>query len=182
MDTAKRPVRTTIFFGLICALIFVGLGIFFEHTVFWSVFFRMTIFGILAAYSLILTSWSGQNRISIIFPLLFLVVFNFAHNSNYAFLLLCLGMLSWIRSGICFQNAFSKSLGAEIIFSIGGGALVVHLNPYSTVTWAIGIWMFFLVQSMYFIVMTDAKPDKTHINADAFEEARMRAENILNLN
>ena len=181
MKTAKRPVRTTIFFGLICAILFTALGLFFEHTVFWPAFFRMSIFGCLAIYSFILASWSKKNHLSVIFPLLFLVVFNFAQNSNYAFLLLCLGMLSWIRSGICFQNAFSKSLGAEIIFSIGGGVLVAYLNPYSTITWALGIWMFFLIQSLYFLVMTDFGPEEEPLNTDPFEEARIRAEGILKI-
>ncbi|MBC2715400.1 MAG: hypothetical protein HF978_08835 [Desulfobacteraceae bacterium] len=179
MINAKQPVRTTIFYGLICGLIFLALGLFFERTVFWSAFFRLTIFSCLAAYSFILASWANKKRISVIFPLLFLFFFIFSQNSNSAFLLLCLGMLSWIRSGVCFQNAFSKSLGAEIIFSIGGGALVAYFSPYSTVTWALGIWMFFLVQSLYFIVMTDFVPDEEHVNVDAFEQARMRAEGIL---
>jgi hypothetical protein len=179
MYTAKQPVRTTIFFGLICAIMFFTLGIFFEKTFFWSTFFRMSIFGCLAVYSLILASWSNQNRLSVVFPLLFLVVFNFAQSSNSAFLLLCLGMLSWIRSGICFQNVFSKSLGAEIIFTIGGGALVAYLNPYSTMTWALGIWMFFLVQSVFFIVMPDLKSAETFTQTDTFEEAKLRAEVIL---
>jgi hypothetical protein len=180
MKMEKRPVRTTIFFGLVCALLFAVTGLFFEHTVFWPAFFRISIFGCLAIYSFILASWGSKSRLSIIFPLLFLVVFNFAQNSDYAFLLLCLGMLSWIRSGICFPNAFSKSLGAEIIFSIGGGFMVAYLNPYSTITWALGIWMFFLIQSLYFILMTNSEPEEL-LDTDSFEEARIRAERILKI-
>jgi len=179
MNNSNRPVRTTIFFGLICGLVFLASGLFFERTVFWSIFFRLSLFAFLSAYAFMLASWSGKKRISVIFPLLFLFVFNFAQNSNSAFLLLCLGILSWIRSGICFQNAFSKSLGAEIIFSIGGGALVAYFNPFSTVTWALGIWMFFLVQSLYFIIVADTGNNDEHLNEDAFEQARMRAEGIL---
>ncbi len=179
MNNSNRPVRTTIFFGLICGLIFLTLGLIFERTAFWSIFFRTAIFACLTVYSFILASWTRKKRISVIFPLLFLFVFNFAQSSNSAFLLLCLGTLSWIRSGICFQNAFSKSLGAEIIFSIGGGAMVAYFNPCSTVTWALGIWMFFLIQSLYFILMTDTGNNEEHLNTDVFEQARMRAEGIL---
>jgi len=179
MNSGKRPVRTTVFYGLICALLFFAVGIFFEHTIFWSIFFRIAIFTCLAAYSIILASWTNKKRISVIFPLFFLVFFIFSNSSNSAFLLLCLGMLSWIRSGICFQKALSKSLGAEIIFSIGGGAIVAYLSPYSTLTWALGIWMFFLVQSLYFIVMTDFVSEENPVNTDAFEVAKLRAEGIL---
>ncbi len=179
MNNSDRPVRTTIFFGLFCGLLFIALGLFFEHTIFWSIFFRISIFSCLAAYSFILATWAKKKRISVIFPLLFLFFFVFYDSSNFAFLLLSLGMLSWIRSGVFFQNAFVKSLGAEITFSIGGGALVAYFCPYSSLTWALGIWMFFLIQSLYFIVMTDFGPDEKCVDADAFEQARMRAEGIL---
>ncbi|RJP94841.1 MAG: hypothetical protein C4518_02435 [Desulfobacteraceae bacterium] len=179
MNNSRQPVRTTIFYGLICALMFIPLGMFFERTALWPVFFRVTIFAFLAAYAFILANWTNKRRISVIFPLLFLFLFIFGQSSTAAFLLLCLGMLSWIRSGVCFQNAFPKSLGGEILFSIGGGALVAYFSPYSTVTWALGIWMFFLVQSLYFIVMTDIGQDEEHIPVDAFEQARIRASGIL---
>ena len=179
MIDSKRPVRTTIFYGLICSLVFMPLGLVFERTAFWPVFFRLAIFVCLAAYAFILANWTRKGLISIIFPLLFLFLFIFQQISTAIFLLLCLGMLSWIRGGICFQKAFSKSLGGEILFSIGGGALVAFFSPYSVLTWALGIWMFFLIQSLYFIVMTDIGADDEHINADAFEEARARAAGIL---
>jgi hypothetical protein len=66
-----------------------------------------------------------------------------------------------------------------MVFSIGGGALVAYFAPYSPVTWGLGIWMFFLVQSLYFLVMTDSDTGGKPMNADAFDEARVRAEGIL---
>lgn len=179
MTTSQRPIRTTIFFGLICGLMFIPIRIFFETTSLWPLFFRLTIFACLAAYSLILASWGNKRRIAVLFPLLFLFLFIFCENSNAAFLLLSIGMLSWIRSGICFQKAFARSLGVEILFSIGGGALVAYFNPHSTLTWALGIWMFFLIQSLYFTVMTDREEDDVAQVIDAFEQARMRAEGLL---
>ncbi len=179
MTASQRPIRTTIFFGLICSLIFIPINMFFEITFFRPLFFRLALFAILAAYSLILASWGNKRRISVLFPLLFLFLFVFCQTSAPAFLLLSLGMLSWIRSGICFQNAFARSLGVEILFSIGGGALVACFNPHSTLTWALGIWMFFLIQSLYFTVMTDMKEDAVAPPLDLFEQARMRAEGIL---
>jgi len=179
MMTSQRPIRTTIFFGLISGLMFILICMFFENTFLWPLFCRVTIFACLAAYSLILASWGNKRRVSVLFPLLFLFLFIFCESSNSAFLLLSLGMLSWIRSGICFQNAFAKSLGVEIIFSIGGGALVAYFNPHSTLTWALGIWMFFLIQSLYFTVMTDMGEDNVTPPVDAFEQARIKADGIL---
>ncbi len=179
MTTSQRPIRTTIFFGLICGLMFIPARIFFEYTFLWPLVFRLTFFACLAAYSLILASWGNKRRTSVLFPLLFLFFFIFCRSSNAAFLLLSLGMLSWIRSGICFQNAFAKSLGVEIIFSIGGGALVAYFNPHSTLTWALGIWIFFMIQSLYFTIMTDMEKDDAAQAVDVFEQARLRAEGIL---
>ncbi len=67
------------------------------------------------------------------------------------------------------------------IIVIGGGVLIAYLNPYSTITWALGIWMFFLVQSLYFLLMTNLEPEEVPFNADPFEEARIRAEGILKI-
>jgi hypothetical protein len=179
MTTSQRPIRTTIFFGLLCGLMFIPIRMFFETTLLWPFCFRLTIFACLAAYSLILASWGNKRRISVLFPLLFLFLFIFCESSNAAFLLLSLGMLSWIRSGICFQNAFVRSLGVEILLCIGGGTLVAYFNPHSTLTWALGIWMFFLVQSLYFTVMTDMEEDDAAHTIDVFELARVKAEGIL---
>ena len=179
MKPSNRPVRTTIFFGLICGLLFIPVRMFFEYTVLWPLVFRLTIFAFVAAYSFILASWAGRRRVSVLFPLLFLFLFTFGQSSSATFLLLSLGMLSWIRSGICFGKAFVRSLGAEIVFSIGGGALVAYFNPQGALTWALGIWMFFLIQSLYFMVMTDLAETDAAAPGDPFEQARMKAEGIL---
>lgn len=179
MNHTARPVRTTILYGLICGLLFIPLGICFERIGLWPVFFRIMMFACLALYAVMMAGWTHKRRISVIFPLLFLAFFVFSRSTAASFLLLCLGMLAWIRSGICFQNAFVRSLGAEMVFSIGGGALVAYFAPYSPLTWGLGIWMFFLVQSLYFIVMTDGETGKDAVVPDAFEQARMRAEGIL---
>jgi hypothetical protein len=181
MTNSKRPVRTTIFYGLICALVFMPLGLIFEHTALWPVFFRVAIFICLSAYAFILANWTRKNLISIIFPLLLLLLFIFGKSSTATFLLLSLGVLSWIRSGVCFQNGFFRPLGGEILFSIGGGALVAYFSPYSVAAWALGIWMFFLVQSLYFIAMTDIGQDESHMSVDTFEHARSRAAEILKI-
>jgi hypothetical protein len=184
MDITKRPVRTTIFFGLFCALLFLAFGLFFEQTVFWRFFFRTSVFCCLSIYALILASWSNQNRISVIFPLIFLVIFNLTPASNATYLLLCLGLLSWIRSGICFQNSLPRLLGTEIILSISGGLLVAYLNPYSSITWALGIWMFFLIQSLYFFLIPAIPTPQANEGSfaeDMFEAARIRAEGILKM-
>jgi hypothetical protein len=40
--------------------------------------------------------------------------------------------------------------------------------------------MFFLIQSLYFILMTNSEPEEL-LDTDSFEEARIRAERILKI-
>lgn len=95
------------------------------------------------------------------------------------FLLIALGIFSWIRSGICFQTLQVQRLCSEIILSLGGGGLVAGLTPVSAVTWALGIWLFFLVQALYFVWFEKIGDKMAEIEIDLFEKARMGAEKIL---
>ena len=155
MKITQRPMLTTIFFGLMCGLFFIPVSMVLHYLIYWPLTFRLTIWSYLALYGLLLTKWGKVSPFSIVFPLLLLLIPIFWGDSNTAFLLLALGILSWIRSGICFQRPLRKMLGAELVISLGGGALVAYLDPHSTITWAMGVWMFFLVQSLYFVLFGD---------------------------
>lgn len=73
-----------------------------------------------------------------------------------------------------------KTLTAEIAISLGGGGLVSVFAPHTTITWAMAVWMFFLVQSLYFLVVRDiGEVEEEHVSLDAFEQARGQAEKIL---
>ena len=179
MKITRRPMPTTILFGLMCGLFFIPVSMVLGYIVYWPMAFRLAIWSYLALYGLLLTRWGKVSPISIVFPLLILLVFVFWGNSNSAFLLLALGILSWIRSGICFQRPLFKILGAELLVCIGGGVLVAYFAPHSTLTWAMGIWMFFLVQSLYFVLMGDISDEEERLAVDPFEQARKHAERIL---
>jgi hypothetical protein len=71
-------------------------------------------------------------------------------------------------------------LGAELAISFGGGVLVVYLAPHSQVSWAMTVWMFFLIQSLYFVIFGDiGAAEKEKQRLDPFEQARGQAEKIL---
>jgi hypothetical protein len=179
MDAGTRPVRTTIVFGLACGLLYIPVHLAVDATGFRPILFRAAVFCIIAAYAALLALWAKRRRTAVLFPLLLLFLFLFAESTPAAFLILALGLLSWIRSGICFQHAFLRSLFAESALSVGGGALVTCFHPHSAVTWGLGIWLFFLVQSLYFLFMQKAPADGGDTLVDPFDQARMRAENIL---
>jgi hypothetical protein len=118
--------------------------------------------------------------LSIAFPLLLLFVAIITARSTDSFLILALVVFSWIRSGICFPQAFGKRLCAELLLCMGGGLLVAGFVPHSMVVWGMGIWMFFLVQALYFVIF-DENREAADVStmSDSFEEARDEAERIL---
>ena len=167
MKITKRPIRTTVIFGLICGLSFMpltlGLCTFFP----WPIAFSIILWSYIAMYGFLLTRWSGKSPLSIIFPLLLLLIFVFVTSSNSAFVLVLLVIFSWIRSGICFKKRLSRVFGEEFLLTLGGAALIAWFTPHSTLTWALGIWMFSLVQSLYFVNFED-KSIEDKVTMDPF--------------
>lgn len=178
MKITQKPIRTTVFFGLICALLFMPLTLGLCAIISWPMAFGIILWSYLTSYGFLLTRWGGKSVLSILFPILLLLITLFVVKSNSVFLLFALVIFSWIRSGICFQNPFSRVLIIEFFLTLGGAALITCFIPDSMFTWALGIWMFFLVQSLYFVILGDRNL-KEKVSADPFEEAMMQAEKII---
>jgi len=178
MKITKQPIRTTVIFGLICGISFMPLSFGLCYFFSWPVAFSIILWSYIAIYGFLLTRWSGKSPQTIIFPLLLLLIFAFVTSSNSAFLLLVLVIFSWIRSGICFHKPLSRVFSAELLLTLGGAALIGWFTPHSALTWALGIWMFFLVQSLYFVKFEDNSKEEK-ITVDPFEEAKFRAEKII---
>jgi hypothetical protein len=66
----------------------------------------------------------------------------------------------------------------ELFLTLGGAVLAAWFTPDSMFTRALGIWMFFLVQSLYFVFL-DHKDLKQNMSIDPFEEAMVQAEKTL---
>ena len=178
MKITQRPIRTTVFFGLICGLLFIPLSLGLCNIISWPMALNIILWSYLATYGFLLTRWAGKSVLSILFPLLLLFIIIFVVKSNSAFLLFALVIFSWIRSGICFQKPFSRVLPIELILTLGGAVLVAWFTPDSMFTRALGIWMFFLVQSLYFVFL-DHGSLKENASSDPFEEAMMQAEKTI---
>ncbi len=179
MKTTQNPVRTTIFFGLICGLSFIPLSLQLSYFIPWPKAYWIILCLYVTAYGFFLTRLSKKQPLRICPSLLFLFPSVFLTGSTAIFLLIALGIFSWIRSGICFQTLQVKRLFSEIILSLGGGVLVAGLTPVSAVTWALGIWLFFLVQALYFVWFEKTGDKMAEVEIDLFEKARMGAEKIL---
>ncbi len=178
MKITQRPIRTTVFFGLICALLFIPLSLGLCNIMSWPMAVNMILWVYLATYGFLLTRWGEKSVLSIIFPLVLLLIILFVVKSDSAFLLFALAIFSWIRSGICFQKPFSRVLLMELFLTLGCTVLAAWFTPDSMFTRALGVWMFFLVQSLYFVFL-DHRDLKQNAQSDPFEEAMMQAEKIL---
>jgi len=182
MKILQRPVTATIGFGLICGLSFVPVCLVLSTIVSWSNAIRLTIWLAAAGYALLLCAWSGQKFSAILFPISVLFLTIFLVNSIAAFFLLLPAVAGWIRSGICFPEKRGLKIAVELLLGALGSALTVLLVPGAASGWALGVWMFFLVQSLYFVVFeagAAAAENKPKFTVDPFERASRQAEAIL---
>jgi len=180
MITSQHPIRTTLFFGLICGLSFIPFNIALGYLLSGSRPMYLTLWLSVAGYSLLLNRWGQKPILSSGFPLLLLFVMSFLVNSLAAYYLLSLVVLSWIRSEICFPNPDGRKLMVELLLCILGGIPAVVFTPASAFAWVPAIWMFFLVQALYFTIfeIKAIKPEDPY-ETDPFERAGGQAEAIL---
>jgi hypothetical protein len=57
--------------------------------------------------------------------------------------------------------------------------LVFGIVPDVNLVWALGVWLFFLIQALYFVLFEHQGASRTEIEIDPFEKAKMAAGKIL---
>ena len=180
MKRPGKPVRTTIVMGLAFGFLCVPVSSTLSLLLPWHGALRLTLWIFLAAYSVVLCRWTGASLPACGFPLAVLLASSFLLRSDHDFLGFLVLILGWIRSGVCFRNPAWRALVAEIVAALGGAAMVVLFAPQSPLMWSLGIWMFLLIQSLYFIVIGDlGDAEAGEAPIDRFEKARRGAEEIL---
>jgi len=180
MKAKKHPILKTVLYGLICALIFVPLSLFLNSLLSWPRAICLALWFFLSGYAALLNLWGDKAHISSVFPLLLLVPVIFLTHSGTLFFILALMAISWIRSGICFHRPVATGLAVEMLLCFAGAVLVIMFTPGSVFAWAVGVWMFFLVQTLYFIAFEPAAAQNEEpIQQDSFERASRQAEGIL---
>jgi len=180
MMISQHPIRTTVFFGLICGLSFVPANLALNYLLHGPTVINLSLWLYAAGYSLLLSRWSKKPILSVGFPLLLLFVTSFLVDSIAAFYFLSLVVISWIRSAICFRNPGGIKVVVELLICFFGGIPLAVFTPGSAFTWILGIWMFFLIQSLYFVIFENmAIMPQDQYETDPFERASGRAEAIL---
>jgi len=180
MKIWHHPVRATLLFGLIgglstyplcpvAGLLAGGLQ------AFYLILWLQT-----AVYGILLMRWAGQSASTAIFPLAVLLWSLFWIDSAWGFFLLASGILSWIRSVICFPKVAAGRLMAECAIGLGASVFVAWFPPHSVIGWATAIWIFFLNQTFFFVFFDTVESiPQEGINIDPFERVRAKAEEIL---
>ena len=180
MKSTAKPIRSTIIWGLIGGLLYIPLCVALSRFMLWPVSFQLSLSVLLAGYGVLLSRWAPESLRSISLPLLLLFLAAFFIRSTSAFFFVSLVMLSWIRSGICFkEKPFLKRFGAEIGLGLATGLLVSGAVPAAAIAGALGIWLFFLIQALYFVLFDYRSDPGARIEVDPFERAKMAARKIL---
>lgn len=172
--------RKTILYGLICGLAFIPVRLTLNFVLDSSHAIGLTLWLYVAGYAILLSHWSKKSLSSLTFPLMLLFLAIFLAKSMTAFWIFALVVIGWIRSGICFQTSMASKLWIEVVLVTIGGVLAVAFTPRIALASSLGIWMFFLVQALYFAVFDGAYAAKADTpKPDSFEQARTLAEDIL---
>ena len=173
-------VRTPLVYGFISALAVIPAAWMLAGPAGWPMAFKLALWTDLFFYAILLARWSNKGLIAIGFPLVLLLGTAIWPGVYNGFFFLGLGVLGWIRSGICFSGSPLRAVAAEIITLSGGAGLAALLGPGSSVTWAISIWLFFLVQALYFFIVPATKRFTTaQADEDPFELARREIQRVL---
>jgi hypothetical protein len=176
----KRHVRTTLVYGLVSTLTVMPFAGLLAGLIGWPISFKLVLWLDLFIYAVLLARWSGKGIGAIVFPTALLLGTALWPGVYSGFFLFGLGVFSWVRSGCCFCGTPIRAIAAEVITVGGGAGLMTLLSPGTTITWAIGIWLFFLVQTLYFfIVPAIDSSDGNRTFEDPFEQACREAQRVL---
>ena len=180
MKDVRHQISKTIFYGIVSGVSVVPISVMLNAFIPWSRAVCLTLLLFIAGYAFLLSHWGNQGFRSTVLPLLVLVPTFYFSDSMALLFFQALIVISWIRSGICYQNTGARGLAVEFLLCFFGAVLVHVFSPGSVSAWALGVWMFFLVQALYFVFFehTGRRPEEP-ARMDAFEWASRQADRIL---
>ena len=180
MNLRMSPVAASVIFAAAAAMLVAAVTILPLRPIPRTTALNAAIFLCLAAYSAFLARSSGRSLRALIAPLFMLAAVLAVAGSVTGFVVPAAAGLSWIRSGICFQESMPRRVCAEAVTCAAGLALVWLLQPPGPYGWALSIWMFGLIQALYF-VLVDAErsgPPEPKVR-ERIEKAHHRADALL---
>ena len=180
MRTKLSPAVTTVIFAAAAATLLAVVTILPLRPIPRTTATNAAIFLCLAAYSAFLARSSGLSLRALFAPLFMLAAVLAVAGSVTGFVVPAAAGLSWIRSGICFSGSMPRRVCAEAIACPAGLALVWLLQPPGPYGLPLGMWMFGLIQALYFVVVGaehTGQPEKQ--GQDRMAQAHRRADALL---
>ena len=172
------PVRTTLIFGLLSALLVIPVTTFLVIFSAWPMALNMYVDLNLVLYSFLLCHWTGTRPLTLAFPLLLVTGIALWPNNSAGFFLVALWIFAWIRSGICCKAMVIRKIHAELITLLGGAGFLLFWRSEAPLALPVATWFFFLVQTLYFIIIRDTQEGQNSDAPDPFELARREMEKI----
>jgi hypothetical protein len=174
------PINASLIFAAAAALLFaavLGLPI---RLIPRLTTLNMAMFLCLAAYSTVLARLSGAPFHAFFGPFLMLSAVLPVAASVGGFVVPAAAGLAWIRSGICFSGPIARCVVAETLTGGAGLLLCAVLQPPGLTGRVLGLWMFFLIQALYFVIIDTAPgPRGESADRDPRQTVRGRVQALL---
>ena len=180
MKGTIKPIRATLVWGLLSAIIYLPASTFLHALIPWPLGDQLLLWALLTGYGLMLSRWAVKPFSAVALPLITLFLAALLIHSTPIFVCVALAVLSWMRSGICFRRRpLAMRFIAEIGLGVGAGLAISAVVFTATVSASLGIWLLFLIQTLYFVIFEYRQEPANRLDVDPFERARMAAEQIL---
>jgi len=180
MHKKISPAATTVIFAAAAALLVAAVATLPLRPASRMTATNAATFVCLAAYSVFLARSSGRSQRALFAPYFMLSAVLAVAGSVAGFAVPAAAALSWVRSGICFPGSMTRRLCAEALTCPAGLAVVWLLQPPGPCGGALGIWMFGLIQAVYFIIIDVERTGLSEkIGQDRISQARRRADALL---
>ncbi|MGE5255731.1 MAG: hypothetical protein ACM3KE_03615 [Hyphomicrobiales bacterium] len=180
MKSKITPVAASVIFALAAALIFAAVTSLLLRLNQRTTALNTALFIDLAAYVGFLGGLNKERRRDLFPSFLTLSAVLVVAGTVTNFVIPAAATLSWIRSGICSPGPTLRRMFAEAIFCPAGLVLAWVLQPPGLYGWTLSVWLFWLIQALYFLVV-DPEPGRLmeHPDLKKFEAAHSRAETLL---
>lgn len=180
MKSKITPVAASVIFAAAAALIFAAVTSLPLRHIQRTTALNTALFIELAAYAGFLGALNKERRRDLFAPFITLSAVLVVAGTVTNFVVPAAATLSWIRSGICLPGPTLRRVFAEAIFCPAGLALAWALQPPGLYGWTLSVWLFWLIQALYFLVV-DPEPGSQLGQPDVkgFEAAHSRAETLL---
>ena len=180
MKGTLKPIRATILWGLLSAIIYLPATLFLHTLIPWPLGDLLVLWALLVGYSSMLCRWASKPISSVALPLTLLLIAALFIHSAATFVYMSMGILGWIRSGMCFRRRpAAMRFIVEIGLGVGAGLALSAVVSTATISAALGIWLLFLIQALYFVIFEYRQEHANRLDVDPFDRARMAAEQIL---